>query len=229
MWAHQCNNNFAAVFNIRQMRLFIVTILLLGALILPTNLFAAMSSTDYYIYADTIDSGGVFSIGGEYSLDSSLGESPVGIMNDGTYEIRGGYQAMDRGYISLSISDSSLNLGTLSTSTVSSASTTATVSTDAGTGYSLTVGSAIWSGGSLQDVVGGTVTAGTEAFGVAGSGAENQLTSGDVAVTSSLLIAASVAPIVGSATVLEFKAAISSTTVAGSYSQTVVLTASANF
>ena len=87
-----------------KIKLLVLVILVLGTLCLPANLLAAMSSTDYYIYADTVDTGGIFSTGGDYTLDSSAGESsPVGFSNDGTYEMRGGYQAMDRGYININI------------------------------------------------------------------------------------------------------------------------------
>jgi len=205
-------------------------ILLLFNLAVPTNLLAAMSSTDFYIYADTIDAGGILSTGGEYSVQSSLGESPVGVISDGIYEIRGGYQAMENGSISLDISSSSLNLGTLSTSSVNSVDTNATVSSDASTGYVLSIGSAIWAGTGVpfSDVIGGTVTTGTEAYGIAVSGTESNF-SDDQAVTSSLVLASSTVAIPNSITVLTFKAAISSTTLAGSRSQTVSLSASANF
>jgi len=210
-----------------KIKLLVLVILALVTFSLPTNLLAAMSSADYYIYADTVDTGGIFSTGGDYTLDSSAGESsPAGFSNNGTYEMRGGYQAMDRGYINIYISDASLSLGTLNAAIVGSASTVATISTNASTGYVLQVGSV--SGTALASVADGSVTAGSEEYGVSGAGAQNSI-SGDVAVAAALILASSTVAIDGSATTFTFKAAMSPSSVAGDYSQIVTLSASANF
>lgn len=184
-----------------------------------------MSSADYLIYADSINSGSGYGDGGEYVLESTLGETPSDYTTTGIYEIRAGYQYMTRGSLSLSISASSLNLGELSTASVSSASTVLTVSTDSATGYSLSV-SAV-SGSSINAVGDGAVTAGSEEYGFSASGSESQV-SGDVAVAASTLLAATSSPISDSIITMTFKASINDSSTAGSYNQAVTVVASAN-
>lgn len=199
---------------------------LVVSLFFPLVVLGAMSSTDYYIYADSIDIGGGLSVGGNYSLQDTSGGLAVGSQTGGTYEILGGYQSMERGELSFSVSSSSLSMGILSTTTISVASTIVSVSADSNTGYTLSVGSI--SGTHLTNVADGSVTAGSEEYGVV-TGGDQGLLATDTAITTSLILASSNAPIVNSQTTLTFKAAVSPSTVAGSYSQTVTLTASANF
>ena len=84
------------------------------------------------------------------------------------------------------------------------------------------------SGTALASVADGSVTAGIEEYGVSGAGAQNSVI-GDMAIAPALVLASSTVAIDGSATTLTFKAAMSSASVAGSYSQIVTLSASANF
>ncbi|MFA5061610.1 MAG: hypothetical protein WC526_00475 [Patescibacteria group bacterium] len=199
---------------------------LLGFLLFPLCALGMMSSTNYTIYADTVDSGGVYSSGGAYTLQDSAGESPAGFTTSSIYEVRGGYQAMERSSISLTLSSASLDLGTMSVSQVNSASTTASVVTNSESGYSLSVGSV--SGSSLTGVADGSVTAGSEEYGVSLDGSD-KLFSDDESITAGLGLASSSTPITSAGTILTFKAAIGSGTTAGARSQTITLTASANF
>lgn len=203
-----------------------LTIYIVIMLILcPMHVWGAMSSTNYFIYADSVDTGGGLSTSGSYSLQGSTGESPTDFATSSLYEIRAGYEYMERGYLSLDIDVTSLNLGTLSDTAVNSASTTATVGTDSITGYTLST-SAV-SGTSIANVTDGTVTAGSEEYGFSGSGSDNQI-SGDVGVATGVLIASTSTPVTASQTTLTFKAAMSVGTSAGSYSQTITIAASAN-
>lgn len=206
----------------RMLALLIIGICLAG---FPGPVICAMSSTNYFIYADTVETGGGLSTGGVYGLQDTAGESPVGFSSSSAYEIRAGYQFMERGSLSLIISSNSLNLGTLSATAVNSGSTTATVTTDSVTGYSLSISSV--SGTSVAAVTDGTVTAGSEEYGFSASGAESSVT-GDVAVAASTLVASTSSPITDSATIMTFKASMSPSTVGGSYGQTVTIAASAN-
>lgn len=165
------------------------------------------------------------STGGAYSLENTAGESPAGFSTSSVYEIRAGYQHMERGYISLYIDDNSLSLGALSTSTVNSASTTVTVSTDSATGYTLGIGAVV--GTMIAPVTDGVVTSGSEEYGFSASGSES-VVSGDVAVASATAVASAGSQIEGSQTIVTFKASRSPVTTAGSYSQSITLTASAN-
>lgn len=204
---------------------FLAAVFALAMAAVPFNVFAAMSSTNYYIYADSVETGGGLSTGGAYSLQDTTGESPSGFSTSSAYEIRAGYQYMERGLLTLQISLSSLNLGTLSTTSVSSAATTITVETDSTTGYSLSI-SAV-SGTGLAAVSDGAVTAGSEEYGFAAAGSESQVV-GDVGIAAATLIASTSSPIMSSATVMTVKASMNDSSTAGSYGQTVTVAASAN-
>jgi len=193
----------------------------------PVGSFGAMSSTNYYIYADAVEiGGGVLGTSSAYSLQGTLGEGTIGTASSTSYEIKAGYQYMERGSLSFSLSASSVALGTLSVSAVSSGSLTATVDTDSLTGYTLAISSV--SGTGLAAVADGTVSAGAEEYGLAVSGSEAAF-SNDRAIQAGQAIASTSSPMtVPSATSITIKAAISDSSVAGSRSQSIVLTASAN-
>lgn len=201
---------------------FIISILTLS---FPGQIICAMSSTNYFIYADSIETGGGLSVGGAYSLEDTAGESPAGFSNSAIYEIRAGYQHMERGYISFTISHNSLNLGVLSTSAINSASTTLTVGTDSVTGYAVSFFSV--SGSMISGVSDGTVTVGSEEYGFSAVGSESQVV-GDVAPAVSAIIASTSSPAFSSITEMMFKASMSGTTVSGNYNQSLILVASAN-
>lgn len=200
-------------------------LLLVTVFVCPQAVRGDMSSATYEIYADVVADGGVLSTGGTFSLEDTVGESPVGSMTGGVYEVRGGYQFMTTGTISMSISDAALSLGELSASSVKTDSTIVTITTDNDSGYTLSTGAI--SGTSIQAVADGTVTAGSEEYGVAAAGADALLV-GDVAITSALSVASSATPAAGNQTTLTFKASISGSSVAGSYTQTIPLIAAVN-
>lgn len=207
-----------------KMSLFLVAILF-GSLVSPTASWGVMSSTNYTIFADSIDSGGVLSTGGAYSLEDTAGESPVGSATSSTYEVIGGYQAMDWSVLIMDIDTNVINLGTLSVLSVATSPAVVSVTADATTGYVLSVGSV--SGSSLLPVADGSVTAGQEEYGIAVSGLDAAF-SDDRAIAIGLNLASSSTPVVGAQTTLTFKAARAGTSVAGSYSQSITLTASTN-
>lgn len=191
-------------------------------LTLPLPALGLMSSTNYTIFADSVDAGGSYSSGGAYGLEDTLGESATDVIDGSTYTIRGGYQAMDWDFISLTISSSSLDLGLANVSQVNQASTTATVTTESPEGYDLTVSNV--TGTHLTDVADGAVTAGSEEYGVAVSGA-NASFDNDRGLAIGLSVASSTIAATAAATVLTFKAAISGVTTFGIYTQTITLTA----
>lgn len=195
---------------------------------IPITAFGSMSSATYSIYADVIGvNGAVYSTGTTYALSDTPGEAVAGTVDSGTYEVRGGFQAAEKDQtLSFTISNSSLDLGTLSTSAVSSAATVLSVTCNAPTGYSLSISGT--SGIMPASVSDGSVTAGSEEYGVAVSGTDSAV-AGDVAVASGQVLASSASAVDSSATTLTFKASIDSASTAGTDSQTVTLTASANF
>lgn len=202
----------------------LVIIILLGAMAFPSASFGVMSSTNYTIFADSIDAGGVLSTGGTYSLEDTIGESPAGgSSTSSVYEVLAGYQAMDWSVLIMDVSTNTINLGTLSTSAVATSSVTVAVTVDATSGYVLSVGSV--SGTSLTSVSDGTVTTGVEEYGLAASGTDAAFAD-DRAITAGLNISSSSTLATYSETVVTFKAAISGSSVAASLSQSITFSAS---
>lgn len=209
------------------MRRSAALILVFLGLMMPASVKGDMVSSDnnYRIYADVIDTGGNLSTGGVYSLEDSWGEAIASTTSGGVYEVRGGYQAMVSSTILMSFSSSALDLGNIYRANVNSVSTVVTVTTDDESGYALSIGEV--SGSSLTAVADGTVSAGVEEYGFASSGDDNLL-SGDNAVTAGTQLAASSTPVYNSQTTLTFKASVSQATTAGARSQTIILQAAAN-
>ena len=204
--------------------LFLIA-LLLGVLIFPSTSWGLMSSTNYTIFADSIDSGGILSASGIYSLQDTAGEAPGGSTSSRTYTVIGGYQAMDWSVLTMDIDTATINLGTLAVDQIKSAAAVVTINADEDTGYVLSVASV--SGTSLSAVSDGTVSVGTEEYGVAVSGIDAAF-SNDRAIVANLNLSSSSTPVTGGNTTLTFKGAISALSVAGARSQAITLTASTN-
>jgi len=204
----------------------ILIFILLQSWFYPYVAEAAMSSTNYYIYADSIDTGGGLVTSTSFDLQGTAGESPSGATTSTTYIIRGGYQSMEVGTLSMSISAPSLSLGELSPSQVKAASTVVTITSDSTTGYTLSFASV--AGTSITGVADGAVTAGSEEYGVAVAGVD-AVFSDDKAVTANHAIASSNSVVVDRQATLTFKGSINSDSrPAGSYNQTVTLLAATN-
>ncbi len=202
---------------------------LIGAvLFFPMVVLAAMSSTNYTIYADSIGlGGGLVSTSSAYTLNDTIANSLDAVnATSSSYIMRGGYQSLDRSSLSVQISTSSLNLGTLDRVSVKTAETTVTVTSNAASGYTLSVNGL--SGTMPDPVQGGTVRAGNNAYGVAVSGASAAFV-GDQGVTDNMVLAQSSGEVSNDATTLTFKAAMSGSSVPGSYSQSISLLITANF
>ncbi|OGH92511.1 MAG: hypothetical protein A2534_01015 [Candidatus Magasanikbacteria bacterium RIFOXYD2_FULL_39_9] len=207
----------------RKISLFAI-IILLGAVAFPSASFGVMSSTNYTIFADSIDAGGVLSTSGTYSLEDTIGETPTGgSVTSSVYEVLAGYQAMDWSVLVLDVDTNTINLGTLSTSAVTTSSATLSVTVDASSGYVLSVGSV--SGTSLTAVADGAVSAGTEEYGIAVSGIDAAFAD-DQAITAGLNVSSSSTLVTYAETVVTFKAAISSASAAASLSQSITFSAS---
>lgn len=203
----------------------LVTLINIAAFPLPV--FGEMTSADYFIYADSVGfNGGQYSSSTTYTLTDTAGDMLAGSATSTTYTLNGGYQAtvLDEN-LSFTISTSSIDLGTLSSATVSSSTASLIVATNASTGYSLSLSGI--TGSMPTAVLDGTVTAGADEYGVSASGI-NAAISGDVAVTEGLVVALATSEVPQTTTTLAFKASYAAGT-PGSYSQSMTLTASANF
>ncbi len=202
-----------------------IIIFLLGVFAFPSVSFGTMSSSNYTIFADSINDGGVLSTSSTYNLQDTVGESPAGSSTSSAYQVISGYQAMDWSVLAIDIGNSNIDLGTLSTSQVSIATTSLSVTADADSGYVLSIGSV--SGTSLAAVSDGSVTTGTEEYGVAVSGTDAAFAD-DRAITAGLTLASSSTPVTSVQTVVTFKAAVSGSSSAGSLSQSITVSASTN-
>jgi len=209
----------------RMKKIFALT--LVGLLVVPTMVFSAMSSTNYYIYADTIDVGGSFGTSTSYSLQDSVGGVSLGISTSTSYEVLGGYQSMEKGSLSFSLSGNSIDFATPAAATLVSSTIVATINTDSNTGYTLSISNV--SGTALSSVTDGAVdgVGSAEEYGLAVSGTHASFVN-DQAISNSLLLSSFSSAVVSDQTSLVFKAIRSASSVAGTYNQTVTLIASAN-
>lgn len=148
-------------------------------LVLPT-LVLAMTSTNYGISWDSINSGGLdVSTSTNYGLKDTIGEAATGNSTSSNYEISAGYRAGEgsNAYISFRIRNegdtddsSACNLGTLSQSSVSTCAYRLRIETNAQNGFTTyirTSGGMISGTTTLANVGNDTsFTAGVEAYGL---------------------------------------------------------------
>ncbi len=197
----------------------------MALLLYAPGVWGAMNSASFSIDSDFVGVGGASGASASFSLEDTIAQPAPGQANSASFVINGGFQQVDQNTISVALSSNSLNLGELAVNQVKTVSTVASVTTGAQNGYTLSIGEV--SGSSLRPVSGGVVVAGTEAYGIATTGAD-ALVMGDVPVVVGTNLATHNAAVAGSDTTLVFKAAISNNTSSGVYSQNIVLTASAN-
>lgn len=201
---------------------------ILGLLLVPGIAYGEMNSNNFYIYADSIGlNGGEIATSTSYTLNGTTNDSPGGQVTSTSYNIYGGYQAMEvQESLSVSLDTTALALGTLSTSVVTTASAIVTVITNSNSGYSVSFSGV--SGTMVASVSDGTVTAGSEEYGVSVTGAHTAFAD-DRSVVAGRILASSSNPTLGDAATLNFKAAAAVGTAAATFAQTITLTASANF
>lgn len=104
-------------------------------------LHAQMSSSNYSITADSLNSGGILSSSPSYLLEDTVGEAGTGLSSSASFNLSAGYQAMTGSSISIAgVTDVVLS-PTIDgfTGGTANGSTTATVRTDNAAGYSLSV------------------------------------------------------------------------------------------
>lgn len=210
----------------------IYTVLALS-LVFVTDVHAEMSSTNYRLYGDSIGSVGGRGTSTNYISEGTGEDFPAGEGSSTNYVLLAGFQSLaEHPTFSFSVSASSIALGTLQVASVASQSYTATTSTNAPYGYATTIyedGDLRVGASTIDDVGDGSVTAGTEEYGVAVSGTDAAFGT-DQAITSSGVVVASRSNWVnGSVTTVTHKAAISASSVAGSYAHTVTYMSTGTF
>lgn len=201
-------------------------------IIAPVLLYAAMTGGSFEIYADSVgflDSAG--STGGDFTLYGSGEPIQASSSTAGAFVLRGGFQSEEKGILSLSVNNSSLDLGTITTGAVSTGVVTTTISTDSYTGYTLYIsddGNLRNGVDDINDVADGSVTAGSEEYGFVTSGSDGSIAS-DTAITTSLSEIASANGTVTNRQVgVVFHAAVSGSTVETTYSHNVTFSATIN-
>ncbi|MBD3311222.1 MAG: hypothetical protein GF349_01840 [Candidatus Magasanikbacteria bacterium] len=213
------------------MRFIIIFTTILFSLFWTEPLYSEMTGGNYEIYGDVfsfVDTS--YSTSTDYGIYDSGGEFFATSTSGGTYELRGGFQALEKGFLSFSISSSSLNLGTLSTTAVANSSLNANISTDSETGYSLTVvedGNLRSGANDIDDVLDGTVSVGDEEYGIRTSGTDGLLSS-DTAMDGTITVASASGQVTSRNTEVIFSAVIDTGSIAGSYSHVVTFTATVN-
>lgn len=105
------------------------------------TLRAAMSSSNYTIDADSINSGGILSSSPSYLLEDTIGEQATGISSSTNYAISAGYQAMRTAAISITGAANVALSPTIDgrVGGTANGSTTVTVRTDSAGGYTLLI------------------------------------------------------------------------------------------
>ena len=194
----------------------------------PHGLRAAMTSTNYEIYADSFTAiDAPITSNTTFIIYSSTGDALAATSSGGVYDLRAGFQAEDKGILSLTLDSPTIAFGTLSTTTIASTSIVAAVSTDAATGYTLAASASdpLASGAdTIPAVADGTVTAGVGEYGIFTTylGTDTGLSGTPVT------IAVANGTVVNSQTTITFRAAAAPSTAIGSYSQAVTFTLTVN-
>ncbi len=218
------------------MKKLIVLTAILALFLGISPLYAKMSGGDYEIVADVISSHqGSKSVGGDYVLESTLGESAAGSSNSGDYQLEGGFWGTDQTITySLSKSVLTLSFGATPTIVVASDSLTLTVSTGSATGFAAKLfedGNLRSGANDIDDVTGGAVTAGSEEYGIiatsVGAGVSSAVTTAS-GIQDNLTVLTSTKPVTNATGDYSFRAAVSTATQSGTYSHTVTFSVTAN-
>ncbi|MCB9798817.1 hypothetical protein H6758_03775 [Candidatus Nomurabacteria bacterium] len=202
----------------------------------PISSDASMTGGSFEIYADGFSMNDASSsTGGLLSLESTVGDSFATTTVGGAITLRGGFQAMERGILRLSLSSTTLDFGTLSTGSITTSTLVVTVSTDSETGYSLMLkedGNLRSGVHDINDVADGSVTAGQEEYGVSVTSTDRAgtLPAGDrPIIAAGTTIAQSSGQVTDRQTTLTFRAAIDANVRGGlTYSHQVTLRATVN-
>jgi len=212
------------------------------AIILPFQIAVSMQSANYKIEKDSINFGGTDDgQSASYELKDTMGEVGTGISDSASYEMKAGYRQMDMAVnptFTFVLSANVCSLGTLSTGSVSTCNYTITTTTNAEDGYVTTIvedGNLRDGTSDINDVLDGTVTAGSEEYGASTTDTDAAIvqTSGNAAsaITGTAQTVATTAsgPVSAEAFTITHHASIAATTLAGSYSHIVTLISTGTF
>lgn len=194
-----------------------------------------MSSANYKIFVDSINGGGSLGTSASYKLTDTIGE--VGVTEDVSstnYRIKAGFEAIGPDQIlTVNLSTTLVAIGVLSPNNVVSADEIITITTN-GNGYTTTIASdgnlRASNGSDINNVSDGTVTAGSEEFGIRTSGTGGQFNSTDTSVTATAkTIISRTTAVSGDATTVTFKASVDTNSSFNNYSNVVTFSTTGNF
>lgn len=199
------------------------------------TLAQVMSSANYKIFVDSVNPGGLSSDSSNYRLTDTLGEVGTNETASSTnFKTKAGFEAIELGNIlTVNLSKNAINLGVMSPSNVVTDSHTLTVTTN-GNGYTTTAtsdGNLRTTGGDdIDNVLDGSVTAGSEEYGIRTSGIDGQQNGADTAITPLAKdIAKRVTTAVGVITTINYRAAVTTGTPFGNYNQIISYSTTGNF
>ena len=151
----------------------LILIILLTFIIPIGSVWAAMSSSNYKIDADSINIGGGQSSSTNYKIEDTLGEVATGDSESGSYKTEAGYQAMwdYPPYLSFSLDGNYVAFGVLDYYSTSTDMTGFTVATNAHNGYAVTIAGNTLTHSNASDKINAMGSAalssiGTEQFGI---------------------------------------------------------------
>lgn len=194
-----------------------------------------MSSPNYINWMDSLNIGGEESSSStNYRLQDTFGEIGTGPIGSTNYQGLIGFRQSEADpMFTFSLSKNSIDFGTLTVGSVFTDNVTVTTSTNADGGYFTTIvedGEFRTFGDYINDVTDGTVSAGSEEYGVRTSGTSGQMNGADTAILSTVQEVADYASwIDGDAVTVDFKVSITPTTAAGYYEHIVTFISTGRF
>lgn len=206
-------------------KILAILILCFSLFLFPLTVKTDMSGGNFRIYADTFSSmdDSDSSSGGGFELFGTVGEGGATNATGGTFTLRGGFQAMELGAVSVNLSENTINFGQLDTGVITSSSLVATITADSGYTLTATEDGNLRSGANdIDDVVAGNIAAGTEAYGVQTTGDDGQQNAAAVALSgNSLTLASNAGQVSAATTTVNFLISVSNNTLSGNYAHTV--------
>jgi hypothetical protein len=197
---------------------------------------AYMSSPNYINWMDSLNFGGEeSSSSASYRMQDTLGEMGTGKITSANYAgLIGFRQSESDPKFTFTISANLIDFGPLTVGSVFTDSVTVTTTTNSVDGYFTTIVEdgefRTVDGDDINDVTDGTVSAGSEEYGIRTSGTHGQMNGADTAILSTPQnVADYTSWINGDATTVTFKASIAVTTVAGYYEHNVTLISTGRF
>ena len=219
-------------------KIFTVTLIFIciGFIFSPQDSRAYMSSPNYINWMDSLNFGGEeSSSSASYRMQDTFGEMGTGVISSASYNGLIGFRQSEADpMFTFSLSKNSIDFGALTVGSVFTDNVVVTTTTNAVEGYFTTIVEdgefRTGLGDDINDVTDGTVSIGSEEYGIRTTGASGQMNGADTAITSTpQTVADSAAPINGDAVTVTFKVSIAPVTAAGIYEHTVTFISTGRF